>query len=982
MSKTFVAGFVSMAFFALAASLQGGVAPDKLRCEYHAQPLAVDAQKPRLSWLVTADSSERGQAQTAYRILVAKTLDALKQDRGDLWDSGKVASDQSTQIAYAGPSLGSRTTCHWKVQIWDRDGKPSAWSEPASWSMGLLNAADWKAQWIGGQRANESKDRPGYLPAVYLRKPFALKAAPQRAIVYVTAAGIEELRINGARVGNDFFTPGWTNYDKRLYYFAYDVTKLLRTGDNVLGAVLGDGWYGLHHRGRGKLSLLAQLHVEYADGTQETVASDASWKTTSNGPIRMSDIYQGEDYDARKELTGWDSPGYNDAAWDASALNPFRSTSAWLDVTEKVRKAIQNGAVDLVVSNAMFGDPVYGTPKSLRIAFRIDDKTEQRELAEGQPLRIGGAGKKLVIEKAQYGADVQPPKIAAALRQSHPGSPVQKTQTLKVVRRTEPKPGRWVFDLGQNFSGWARLKVNGPAGTKITLRFAEILNPDGTIYTTNLRAAKATDTYILRGQGDEVWEPALTFHGFRYVEVTGLPTAPADDTITGIVLHSNAPQTSAFECSNPMLNQLFKNTVWGQRSNYFEVPTDCPQRDERMGWAGDAQAFIGTAIYNMDVAPFFTAWLRTYEDCQNAEGSFADIAPVGNGGASPGWGDAGVICPWTIYRVYGDRRMLEERYPSMCRWIAWMEKHSKDCVRPDEGYGDWLNVQAELPKDVISTAYFAYSTSLMVQAAKALGKTDDAARFQQLLARIKTAFNRAFVAADGRIKGHTQTAYLMALGFDLLPAEKRPLAAAHLIKLIDERKGHLSTGFLGVNLLLPVLTDIGRVDVAYRLLQNQTYPSWSYSIKHGATTIWERWDGWTEDRGFQDAAMNSFNHYAYGSCGQWMFAAMAGIDTEKPGFQRIVIRPRIGGEINDVKASYDSIRGRIATHWRQEAGHLRLDVTIPANTTATVYVPAQAASNVAESGKPAATSPGVKFVRLADGAAVYQIGSGSYSFQN
>ena len=656
-----------------------------------------------------------------------------------------------------------------------------------------------------------------------------------------------------------------------------------------------------------------------------------------------------------------------------------KSSGKWFDVTEKVRAAVRDGKLDIVANNQRFGEPIYGVVKQLRVTYRLNDKQEHKEIAENQPLRIDAAGGTLIIEKAEYGAEQPSPKIAEAPRQAHPGSPVRKTQEVKTVRVTEPKPNVWVFDLGQNFTGWARLKATAPAGTKVTLRFVEMLSPDGTVYTTNLRGAKCTDTYIFRGDGEEMWEPAFTFHGFRYVELTGLGSRPADDTITGVVLNSDAPLTSTFECSNPMLNQLFKNIVWGQRSNYLEVPTDCPQRDERMGWAGDAQAFIGTATYNMDIAPFFTAWLRTYEDTQSPAGEFADLAPAG-GGHSPGWGDAGIICPWTIYLVYGDRRMLEERYQGMARWIDWLEKNSKDCVRPDEGYGDWLNVQAELPKDVISTAYFAYSTSIMIQVTKTLGKTDDAARYEKLLDRIKTAFNRAFVAKDGRIKGHTQTAYLLALGFDLLPADIRPLAIKHLVALIDERHGHLSTGFLGVNLLLPVLTQVGRTDLAYKLLQNETYPSWGYPVKQGATTIWERWDGWTDKKGFQDPGMNSFNHYAYGSCGQWMFNTMAGIDTDGPGYGRISVHPRPGGGIDHVKASYDSIRGRIAVEWRQQPDRFELDVTIPANVIATVYVPAKDASNVTEGGKPAGEVAGLKFLRMADGAAVYQAGSGSYRF--
>jgi alpha-L-rhamnosidase len=617
--------------------------------------------------------------------------------------------------------------------------------------------------------------------------------------------------------------------------------------------------------------------------------------------------------------------------------------------------------------------------KKLRVTYSIAGKEETKEVSENQVLELNGGTGELVILKAEYGASTPAGGFSTAIRQAYPGVPVRKTEEIETMEMTEPKPGIYVFDLGQNFSGWARLKVEGEAGTTVVMRFAEMLNPDGTIYTTNLRGAKCTDTYTLKGGDKEVWEPRFTFHGFRYVEVTGYPGSPSRDAITGVVLHSDGPMTSTFKCSNPMLNKLYQNIVWGQRSNYFEVPTDCPQRDERMGWSGDAQAFIGTGTYNMDVAAFFSSWMNTFNDSQDGEGGYPNVAPR-HGGVSPGWGDAGVICPWTIYRMYGDKRIIEQHWEGMIRWIAYLEKRSTGLLRPAEGFGDWLNLGAEMPKDVIATAYFAHSTNLMATMACIIGKPDDAARFEELFRRIKEAFNKAYVSGDGRIKGDTQTTYLMALAFDLLPEDRRKPAADRLIKLIEERNWHISTGFLGANLLLPTLTEIGRIDVAYRLLQNEDYPSWGYPVKHGATTIWERWDGWTEEKGFQDPGMNSFNHYAYGSCGQWMFSTMAGIDTDGPGFKKIILRPRPGGDISYVDASYESTHGSIRTAWRQETGKFELDVTIPANTTATVYVPAKDASSVTERGKPAAKTSGVKFLRMEDGVAVFEAGSGTYRF--
>jgi hypothetical protein len=536
--------------------------------------------------------------------------------------------------------------------------------------------------------------------------------------------------------------------------------------------------------------------------------------------------------------------------------------------------------------------------------------------------------------------------------------------------------------MGQNFAGWVRLKIKGKAGTKIVLRFAEMLNPDGSIYTKNLREARCTDKYILAGKGEEIWQPSFTFHGFRYVEVTGYPGKPSPDAITGIVVHSDAPVVGSFECSNPMVNQLWRNIVWSQRGNFIEVPTDCPQRDERLGWTGDAQIFARTATYNMDVAAFFTKWLVDLEDAQTKEGAFPDVAPhkVAMGSGVAAWGDAGVICPWAIYQVYGDRRVIERHYESMQKWIAYLQKNSKDLLRPAHGYGDWVSIGSNTPKDVIATAYFAYSTRLLSKMAAAIGKSEDAKKYETLFQQIKDAFNKAYVSDDARIKGETQTCYLLGLYFDLLPEDKREPAAKHLVADLRKRNWHLSTGFVGLSYLLPTLTQMGHLDIAYRLLNNDTFPSWGYSIKNGATTIWERWDGWTEEKGFQDPGMNSFNHYAFGSVGRWLFGIVAGIDTEESGYKRIIIRPQPGGGFSYANASYKSIHGKIVSDWKIKGDMFTLKVTVPANTTATVYVPARDAESVTESDRPAVRSKGVRFLRMEADAAVYEVGSGNYAF--
>jgi alpha-L-rhamnosidase len=888
--------------------ISGGVVVRDLRCEYRVNPLGIDIVKPRLSWIM--ESNQRGQMQSAYQILVADSEEKLRRNQGELWDSGKVESGQSHQVVYEGEPLKSRMRCHWKVRVWDKDGKASAWSEPAMWTVGLLKPGDWQAKWIGYDEElknsdNREKSDPNALvlpPPPYLRRAFLVGQPVKRAVVYATALGLYELHINGKRVGEDYFTPGWTDYPTRVYYQTYEVTDLIKKGDNAIGAILADGWYAGYlgfgkkreHYGN-KPRLFVQLEIEYENGHIQKVVTDGTWKARY-GPLLESDFLMGETYDGRKEMSGWDISSFDDSSWAVVA---------------------------------------------------VTDKSED----------IG-------------------------IVQSYPGETVQKTMEIKPKKLTEPEESVYVFDMGQNFAGWVRLKVNGKAGTKIVLRFAEMLNPDGTIYTENLRAARCTDTYILKGTGKEFWEPHFTFHGFRYVEITGYPGKPGLDAITGVVVHSAIPMAGSFECSSPMVNQLYSNIVWSQRGNFIEVPTDCPQRDERLGWTGDAQIFIRTATYNMDVSAFFTKWLVDLEDAQSDEGGFPDVAPrkVAMGDGTAAWGDAGVICPWTIYEVYGDKRILERHYESMKKWISYLEKNSKDLLRPAKGYGDWVSIGSNTPKDVIATAYFAYSTHLVSKAAAALGKDDDANKYEGLFEQIKNAFNRAYVSEDGRIKGDTQTCYLLGLYFDLLPEEKREPATRHLIEAIRKKDWHLSTGFVGLSYLIPTLTETGHLDIAYRLLNNETFPSWGYSIKNGATTIWERWDGWTEEKGFQTPGMNSFNHYAFGSIGRWLFGSVAGIDTDGSGYKRIIIKPVPGGGLDYAKASYKSINGKIVSDWRINGDIFTLNVTIPANTTATVYVPASDIESVTESGRPVERAEAVSFFRMEEDRAVFAVGSGNYRF--
>ncbi len=867
-----------------------------LRCEYLTDPIGIDETSPRLSWWDQSDM--RGDKQTAYQILVSSSPDALRKDQGDLWDTGKVSSDQSIQVAYAGKPLTSREEAYWKVRVWDKDGHESSYSSPAKWEMGLLSPSDWQGIWVGMPGPDSVEPDP----APYLRKDFEVSKKVRRARIYATARGCYYAYVNGQRVSKDVLDPGFTDYHYRLRYQTFDVTRLVHQGKNAVGAILGDGWFVGHvawmprqHYGTRPFGVV-QLEVEYTDGTRDIVASGADWKVTT-GPIVTNDLLKGENYDATKELGNWSSAGFNDSSWSAP-------------LTEDL------GTHNFVAQN---DEPV----------------VEWHEI--------------------------------------HPRS------------LTHPSPGVTVLDLGQNMVGYARLKVQGPKDTKVQLRFAEMLNPDGNIYTANLRGATATDTYILKGDGEEVYEPHFTFHGFRYVEVTGYPGEVTPDAITGVVIGSGTPDNGKFECSDSMVNQLWHNIYWGQRGNYLSIPTDCPQRDERMGWMGDAQVFCRNATYNSDIGAFMTKWSYDVNDGQTDNGAFCDISPRAfpNDGA-PAWGDAGVIVPYTLYQVYDDKRLLERCYPHMKAWVDYIHGHNPNLLwdnNRNNDYGDWLNVDADMPKDVLATAYFAHSADLVARSAAVLGNTEDAEKYGQLYKDISAAFVKAYVTPDGKIKGDTQTSYLLPLSFGLLPDEMRPLAIQHLVDNIHSHQDHLSTGFLGVRLLNPVLTQSDHLDLAYKLLETKTYPSWLYPIENGATTIWERWDGWTKEKGFQDPGMNSFNHYSLGSVGEWLYSTVGGIDMGSPGFKEVVLHPRPGGGLTYANCSFNSSYGPISCDWKKTTGGLNIDVKVPANSSALVYVPAVAPTAVMEGGSPVSSAPGVEFMKMEDGAAVFRVGAGSYAFQ-
>ena len=965
-----------------------------LRCEYKENPLGIDAVRPRLGWQLQSET--RGQRQSAYEILVATSKTALSLGRGDLWDSGKVASADSTAIEYAGTLLKSGQQCWWKVRTWDKDGQAAPESVAGTWQMGLLSPADWKAEWIAAKTPRDVQQDGNTLPPCpYVRRTFTITKPIKEATIYATAHGLYELHLNGAKVGNALLTPGWTDYNERIEYQAYDVTSALRQGANTVGAIVGDGWYSGYvgfARQRNlygsQPALRLQMDIEYADGTRQTVATDGTWSGRT-GPILYSDMLQGESYDARAELAGWDRAGSSAAGWRPVSTAKASLLAKQVSLTAILAPLVHANTLTVVAGNDLAGDPAFNTVKKLRVEYTLDRVAHTQTVAEKETLHIPGPGEepgRLVILRAIYG-DLSAPTSPAAMMATV-GPPIRVTQMMPARRITQATPGTYLVDLGQNMVGWARLKVQGPAGTRVRMRFGEVLNPDGTMYTTNLRSAHATDTYVCRGGGKvETFEPHFTFHGFRYVEVTGYPGTPGLDAITGCVVGSDMTPAGTFTCSQPMVNQLISNVNWGQRGNFVSVPTDCPQRDERLGWMGDAQIFARTATYNRDVAAFYENWMYDVDDGQSLEGGFSDVSPrvVDQSDGAPAWGDAGIIVPWTMYEAYGDTGILDRHWPAMTRWMNYITSVNLNGLwlnRRNNDFGDWLSIAADTPKEVLATAYYAYDAELMAQMSRALGRTAEAAQYSALFVHIKGAFNAAYVSPDGRIKGDTQTAYVLALRFGLLPEALRPMAAQYLVDNIASKNNHLSTGFVGVGYLCPVLTETGHNDVAYKLLLNDTFPSWGYSIKQGATTIWERWDGYTKEKGFQDPGMNSFNHYSLGSVGQWLYQGVAGIDTDpdQPGYSHILLHPHPGPGLTQVNARYESIRGPIVSDWKIENGHFAWNVTVPANTTATAWVPTQEAEGVTEGGRKISADSGIRPVRTEAGFAVYELPSGTYHF--
>ncbi|MEU1183177.1 family 78 glycoside hydrolase catalytic domain [Streptomyces sp. NPDC005820] len=981
-----------------------------LTVEHRTEPLGVDAARPRFGWRMRF--AGRGRSQGAYEILVAGSPGRLSAHRADLWSSGRVSSSASVAVRYGGKPLKASTRYYWTVTVWDTEGRLLGRGPVASFETGLMSTdgvTGWDdAQWIGmkGKQPNS----PG---APMLRTEAPLRGRVSEARLYVSALGVYDAYVSGHHLtvpqdgGTtlELLPPGWTNYDARLNYLTYDVTHLVARDPAVtLAAVLGNGWYNgrisdgstYYSKKGNSLALKAKLLIRYGDGATQTVVTraDGGWKATDTGPYRADDIYDGQTYDARRELPGWTSSGFDDSTWSDTEGVPFAT---------------------MYPDTRLLAYPA----ESARLISRWDRRPQSVTVAVGVAGRAdspNGRGR-IVVDADRTQTD--PQRAATASVTVDPGDTA-------------------VYDLGQNMVGVLRYGLRGDAGTQVTFRFGEMLNdssagadgPEGSLYRANLRSAKATSTYILKGdRHGETHQDSLTFYGFRYVSVTATDSVTITG-LTGKVATSAIHETGSVTTNDADTNQLISNIRWGQRGNYLWVPTDCPQRDERLGWTGDTQVFATTGLYNTDAAPFLGHFQDTVVDSQTLYGTdqaqFTGVAPGGRynfpGGGS-GWADCGIVLPWTLWQMTGDPAFVEANWPAMTGYLDWIRRQTGDTYAGQGSLtGDWLAPQ-KTSAQLMSDVYYGYAARLMAQMARAVGRRAQATAYEQLFADIKRAFVAKYLSTAGgtltlksglgdaspiepgadpnqKTEDNSQTALLwvLKLGFYDTEAQRRTLVGLLTDNIGNDaayKTAHphssrvryaentLSVGFLGVNVLAPVLTDEGRADLAYALLHQDALPSWLYSVKNGATTVWERWNSYSSDSGFGPVGMNSFNHYAYGAIMEWMYAYMAGIarDPDHPGFRHFLLQPHIdpSGRITQVVGSHESPYGEIRSEWLVEGGRLlSYEATVPPNTEATLRLPAVSADAVREGRTPLARTGGVRFLGHADGVASYRLPSGSY----
>jgi alpha-L-rhamnosidase len=997
-----------------------------LTTERQTNPVGIDAVQPRFGWRLVATAA--GQIQGRYEIAVGTTVTGT-----DVWDSGSVASGQSVDVGYGGPVLASDHTYHWRVRVWDAQGRPSPWSADATFDTGLYDPdTQWQADFIGAPVTENltgaswiwypEGDPATTAPAAtrYFRRTFTLGAVGKSTLV-VTGDDTADAWVNGVPVSSSRrVADSW----KRAT--TVDVTANLHTGSNTIAIATSNTTVG-------PASVVAKLNGP------TTVVTDNSWKAAQTAPA------------------GWQQNGFDESSWPAAQVTaaigagpwgtqvsvphptPYvskgfdlgkpvararlfatalglhqtylngtpvsneRLAPGWTDYTKRlqyrdydVTALLKQGANTLgaLIGNGWYsgnvgfaGSQLYGTSPwySARLSIVYTDGTT----ADVHTDSSWTATASTVVDDDLYQGEDQDARITPGsgtpvtvrtgalphlVAQVDPGVTVQ--QEFKPVAITQPQPGVWIADLGQNFAGWDRLKVTGPAGTKVTLRHGEILNADGTLYTANLRTAQATDTFTLAGTGaPEVFEPHFTVHGYRYVELTGFPGTPTADSLTGEAAWTNGAATGTFTTSDSMINQIQHNITWGARSNLLSIPTDCPQRDERLGWTGDIAAFSATSTFNFDDHGLLAKFADDLVDAQQPDGAFTDVAPaVISGSGKAGWADAGVIVPYTIWQRYGDLSVADQNFAAMAKYVDYLKSTAgSDLIRDQDTFGDWLNVNDGTANDLTSTAFFGWSARLLSRMAAATGRTAEATTYGTLADQIAAAFTSRFVAADGTVGSNSQTGYVLALAFGLVPAGQTQAVADKLAAKVDATNGHLSVGFMGVENLLPVLADHGHADTAYRILQQPDYPGWGYMAARGATTIWERWDGIEPDGTLEDPGMNSFNHYGLGSVGDWLYRSVGGVAPATPGYHQVLIAPQPGGSLTAASASLQTAYGVTSSAWTRANSTLTLKIVVPPNATATVRVPATSAAAV--TAPPEAVPQG-----FTNGVASYSIGSGSYTF--
>jgi alpha-L-rhamnosidase len=895
-----------------------------LKCDYQTDPLGIDTLQPCLSWKL--NSAERGQSQTAYQIIAASTLAKLKKGEGDLWNSGKVDSSQSIGVPYGGVSLHSGERVYWNVRAWDQKGKPYDCRQSAWWEMGLLDPEDWRAAWIMRPRSEPPTGQTMFDndPAPLFRKEFDLGRTVARARIRVSGLGYYEVYLNGRRVGDHMLDPGWTTYSKRVLYSTYDVTSQVKRGRNAIGVMLGNGWFNplpllmwgslnlREHLTVDEPRVCLQLVVDFASGDSETIGTDDSWKVGS-GPILRNSVYLGEVYDARKEQPGWDRAGFDDSRWQQA-----------------------------VPANKPVG-----------------------------PLRVQDA------------------------------PPIRITRILKPVKLSEPKPGVYIFDFGQNYAGWIRLHVQGPAGTEVKMRYGELLQPNGRLngltsvcgqikeggaaYRYNGTGAPKTawqmDEYILKGLGQETYCPRFTFHGFRYVEITGLPQRPALGDIEGLRLNSDVTPAGSFTCSNEEFNRIQEMVLWTELSNLFSVESDCPHR-EKFGYGGDMVAASEAAIFNFDMERFYAKAVQDLDDAVRTNGGFTETAPfvgisdegLGGGSGPVGWGTAQPFLQWELYQYYGDLNLLAAQYPVTKRWIDFLQTCASDDLL-DNGISDHESLEPK-PRALTGTAFYYYNVRLFAKIARALGKEPDATEADALSEKIKAAFNRKFLKpGSGIYDTGTQACQAFAFYMKLVPREEQPRALEVLAHdIVDVHKGHLTTGIFGTKYMLNALSDFGRSDLAYEIVNQRTFPGWGYMLENGATTLWEHWE--LSDNTY------SHNHPMFGSVSEWFYKGLGGINPapDAVAFDKILIKPRLVAGLNWVKSSYDSVRGKIVSDWKSEGDKFKLRVRVPVGASATVFLPAKAESSIMEGAKPLEQAKCVHLMRMEKSQAIITIVSGEYEF--